>query len=165
MAFDAAGFKLVVTFADNSGSKVDRTYNYVPDMVYADILTGIAATIATIAATTDDLITGYTIQTVFNNDTIVLPAAGVQSENQAIITTPLLGKPRDSGTLTIPAAKIGVFVNTSGPGANVVNTAASIVTNFVGLFVDGGIFTLSDGDLAIIAGMKGKRRHTKNNNG
>lgn len=166
MAFAAGPYELVVTFADNSGDEVTRTYTYSEDAAdYDTIITGLPATIATIAATSDDLIVGYTVKTNFNNDTIVLPASGVQNENQAILTVPLLGKPRDSGTLTIPAAKPTVFVNTSGPGANVVNTAASIVTNFVGLFVDGGLFTLSDGDFAIIAGMKGKRRHTKNNNG
>jgi len=165
MAFVASNFQLVVSFVDNGGKTVDRTYNFVDGTVYADIITDIATTVATIAATSDCLISGYVVKSVFNNDTITLPAAGVQNENQAIITTPLLGKPRDSGTLTVPGAKIGMFVGSTGPAANVVNMAAGIVTSFIGLFVSGGIFTLSDGDNAILSGAFGKRRHTKNNNG
>lgn len=165
MAFDALNYELEVAFQDNGGEIVTRRYGVVAGTTYADLITALPATIATIAATTDDLVYSYAVRTVFVNDTPTLPASGIQNENQAILTFKLLGKPLNSGTLTIPAAKPSLFVGTSGENANVVNMSASAVSNFAGLFVDGGLLTISDGDNIVLAGGKGKRRHTKNNNG
>lgn len=163
MAFVDQPFELVVSFADNSGEVVTRNYR-LQDTDYADILTGLSSWIPTIAATTDDVIVSYFVKSIFVNDAIVLPAAGVQSENQAIISGKIEGQPLESFTVTIPAPKIGVFTATSGKGANIVNQAASIVTSFMGLFASGGAFYVSDGEFPA-AGWSGKRRHTKNNNG
>ena len=166
MAIEAAGYELVVEFADNGNEKVTRTYGVVADTTYADLLTAVPASIIpAIIAVTDDAVIGWFIKTLYADPAYSIPASGVQNENQAIITVRLDGLPTESGTLTIPAAKPTVFVATSGRNANVVNTAASIVTNFIGLFVSGGLLTLSDGELALATGAFGKRRHTKNTNG
>lgn len=165
MAFVAQDFELEVAFADNSGAKVTRRYGVVSGTTYADLNTGLAAIISTIAATTDDLIVSYAIRSIWANDTITLPASGVENENQALLTLKLFNDPMHSGILTIPGAKPGIFVGTSGPNANVVDMADSAVTAFVGLFEDGGLLTVSDGQSVVLTGGKGKRRHSKNSNG
>jgi len=165
MAYVAQDFELEVTFADNSGAKTSRRYGVLTGTTYADLNTALAATIATIAATTDDLIVSYAIRSIWANDTITLPASGVENENQALLTLKLLADPLHSGILAIPGAKPGIFVGSSGPNANVVDMADSAVTDFVGLFMSGGILTVSDGQQVVLTAGKGKRRHTKNSNG
>lgn len=165
MAFDAINFEVQVHFEDNGGGLSMRTYGVVAGTEYADLVTALPTTIATIAATSDCLIYDYAIRSIWVNDTPTIPASGIQNENQALLTLKILGKPLDSATLSIPGAKPALFVTTSGPGANVVNMSSSLITNFVGLLEDGALLTVSDGDNVIIQGGKGKRRHTKNNNG
>lgn len=165
MSFASAGFELVVTLKDNGGQPTTRSYAFVAGTAYADALTAAGILITALDALTNDLISSYRVAEVFDNSTQTLPADGVQNENQLILSIPILDKPHDSGTLTIPAPVIGAFVGTTGKAADQANVAATIITNFVGLFVDGGTFTLSDGDTAILSGLAGKRRHTKNSNG
>lgn len=165
MAFASSGFELVVAFKDNGDDTVTRTYKFVDGIEYDDAVTAAAAFIATLDPLTNALISWYRIVNILDNDTQTLPADGVQNENQLILTVGILDKPHESATLTVPAPVIGAFVGTSGKAANQANVSASIITNFVGLFVDGGNFTLSDGDTAILTGLAGKRRHTKNSNG
>jgi hypothetical protein len=165
MAFTQQNFEVEASFQDNGGEVVSRRYGVVEGTTYADLLTALPATMATIAATSDCLLRSYAVRTIFTNDTITLPASGVQNENQALITAKILGNPLKSATLSIPGAKVGVFVGTSGENANIVNMGASVVTDFIGLFESGGLLTVSDGENIIPQGAKGKRRHTKNSNG
>jgi len=165
MAFVAQNFEVEVTFEDNGAQLVSRRYGVVAGTTYADLITALPATIATIAATSDCLVYSYAVRSIWANDTPTIPASGIQNENQALLTYKLLGKPLDSGTLSIPGAKPGIFVGTSGANANVVDMADTAVVDFGGLFVDGGLLTISDGDNIVLQGGKGKRRHTKNNNG
>jgi hypothetical protein len=165
MAFVSNHVELQLDLADSSGLTVKRTYEYVAGTTVDDATTGLAAVLATVNALTDDVIVAYRLTEVFVEDTIVLPAAGVQSENQLIITAKIDGDPLESGTLTMPAPVIGAFVSATGPGSNIGDTSDALITNFTGLFADGGQFTFSDGELLNPVGMKAKRRHVKNNNG
>ena len=62
----------------------------------------------------DAVITKYEIVTEFNEETVVLPAAGVQVENQALLILQLTDITK-SATVSIPAPKIAIFQDTSGP--------------------------------------------------
>lgn len=167
MALTSQGYELLVDFADNGGKPYARRTYPLVDTDPTTIPTVVAAMLVTIAAATDAVIAAYRVAEVYVEDALTLPAAGVQNENQAIITAPIVGRPNKSGTITIPAAKIGCFVATSGKGANVVSTAAGIAQNYARMFdsAHGDEAYISDGEFIVSDQMSGKRRHTKNNNG
>lgn len=167
MAIVSDGYELLVDFADNGGKPyARRTYPLVVTDA-ADVPAVVTAMLVTINAATDAVVAAYRVAEVFVENALVLPAAGVQNENQALITAPIIGNPRKSGTLSIPAAAIGCFVSTSGRGANVVNTGAGVAQNYARMFDSnhGDEAYISDGEFIDSDQMSGKRRHTKNNNG
>jgi len=167
MALTDVGYELIIDFADNGGKPYSRrTYPLVATDISL-IPAIVTAMLATINAATDAVIAQYRLAQVFVEDALVLPAAGVQNENQAIISAPIIGRPNKSGTVTIPAATIGCFVATSGKGANVVNTGAGVAQNYARMFdsAHGDEAYVSDGEFFDSDQMAGKRRHTKNNNG
>lgn len=166
MAFAIIGWEVVVTFKDNGGDAVTRTYSAPdPALEFDDVATAATALIASLDPLTDCLISSYAIKAIIDNDTQTLPAANIENENQLILTLQVLDKPRDPATLTVPSPVIGAFVSPTGKGANIADTGDALITNFVGLFLSGGLFTVSDGDIALLTGLAGKRRHTKNSNG
>jgi hypothetical protein len=167
MALISVGWRLTVEVADNGGKPYgSRVY----DLVDTDPTT--VAAVATsimgkLNAVTDSNIAGYTLGERFVEDALTLPASGVQNENQAIITCPVVGRPDKSATVTIPAANIGVFTNTSGKGANIVDMSDAALLAYLGIFdpTAGNEAYISDGEQLVAAAGAGKRRHTKNNNG
>lgn len=163
MAFVLQNFIFTIAFADNSGAQTIRQYE-VQDTDLAAVTALLDDWAATFAAVTDCEIVSYSLTQRWQEDAVTLPAAGVQNENQALITGKVDGDYSESITLSIPGAKIGVFQNTSGPDADKVDITETIVTNYLGLFADGGAFYVSDGEFAA-APFSGRRRHTKNNNG
>lgn len=166
MALTSVGFVLNVDFADNSGDVVTRRYPLVAGAVYADVLTYAVDLITDLEALTDAQIIAYNVTERFEVSALALPAAGVQNENQIILTAAIAELPLKSATLTVPAPVIGAFVAPTGPGANVVNTGAAVVTNFLANFAGGtGKFTVSDGEQIDTSDVRGKRRHVKNSNG
>lgn len=167
MALTTQGYELIVDFADNGGKPYARRTFPLVDTDPTTIPTVVTAMLATISAATDSAIAAYRVAEVFVEDALTLPAAGVQNENQAIITAPIVGRPNKSATVTIPAAKIGCFVATSGKGANVVKTDSGIAVNYARMFdpSHGDEAYVSDGQQLVADQMSGKRRHTKNNNG
>lgn len=167
MTLVADGLELIVSFADNGGKPyAQRTYPLV-DTDPADTGAIVTAMLATITAATDAVIAQYRVATVFVENALVLPAPGVQNENQAFIVAPIIGNPRKTGQLSIPAAKIGCFTNTSNKGANVVLSAPGIALNYARMFdsAHGDEAFISDGEFIDSSQMSGKRRHTKNSNG
>jgi len=167
MALVLAKFRLTVDIADNSGATVTRTYE-VPEGVVADFgefSALIPAMITAINGVTAGLITAYHASEVYLEDTVVLPASGVENENQAIFTGKIVGDPLDSAIVTVPSADPAIFVATSGPGANVVNMANAAVIAFTTLFDGSPGWTISDGEAWVLATVSGRRRHVKNNRG
>jgi len=167
MALVGNGFELVVSLADNGGKPYAlKTYDLVDDdpTTVAAVATSI---IGKLNAVTDSVVAAYSINQKFIEDALTLPAAGVQNENQAIITAPVVGEPNKSATVTIPAATIGVFTNTSGKGANIVDMGEAVVLAYLGIFdpTGGNEAYISDGEQIVAAAGGGKRRHVKNNNG
>jgi len=163
MAFVLQNFIFTIAFADNSGAVSTRTYE-TQDTDLAAVTALLDDWATTFAAVTDAEIVSYSLTQRWIEDTVVLPAIGVQNENQAIVSAKILGDPTESAVITLPAPKSGVFVGQSGPSADVVNIAAQIVINWLGLFLDGGAFYVSDGENPV-APFSGRRRHVKNSAG
>ena len=159
---------LEVGLADNSGDIVTRFYE-MPEAAAADFdafTTASNAVLAALANMTDAVIANYALKAQYVEDTLVLPASGVENENQAFFSGKIVGDPTDSATQSIPAAKPGIFVSPSGPGANVVDMGDGAVTTWVGFFDQASpTWTISDGENWVSSTVKGKRRHTKNSSG
>lgn len=159
-------FEVVASFTESSGKSVDRTYVADPEVVddYATLLTAWAAALPIINAATDSVISSYVYKTVFIEDSLVLPT-DAENNDQALMSAKIEGDPTDSGTFSVPAAAIALFVSPTGKGRDVVNTApASAAYQYAQLFDATGPFTISDGENIEISTLGGVRRNTKSSN-
>lgn len=158
-------FQLVVTLVDNGANETTKTY----EMQAADAATAAtdaAAIMAALNGVTDCVIKAYSINHQFVEDALVLPASGVENQNQALLTVQLASDPTKTGTLTIPGAAPGIFVAASGENANVVDTGDAQVNAYVELFTTTNEAYMSDGELADPGlAFKGVRRHVKSRYG
>jgi len=168
MAFVQLKWFVEVNLADNSGDISPRSYE-MPEAAAADYDTFVIAWNALRTALlnmTDSVIASWRIGAVYINDALTLPASGVENENQAFFSGKISSDPTDSATQSIPAAKPAIFVNTVGPGANVVDMNNGAVTTWVGFFDQASpTWTISDGEYWEAATVKGKRRHVKRSGG
>lgn len=158
-----------VGITDNSGDIAPRFYE-APDAAFADYAAfqlSFNTLLTALNNMTAGVVASYRLTQVFVEDALVLPASGVENENQAFFSGKIVGDPTDSATQSIPAADPAIFVNTVGPGANVVDMADGAVTTWVGLFDQAGPgpWTISDGEYWESVTVKGKRRHVKRSGG
>jgi len=163
MAIVSAGWELLVSMIDNGGDSTTKTY----DLTSADAAaaaTDAAAVIAALDAVTDALITDYGYYEKMVQDTVTYPAAGVQIEDLALLEFDIVGDPTKKATITIPAPSQGIFLTTTGAGANVVDTADSALVTYRDLFRTDGKCTISDGEVANSL-IKGRRIHRKSRRG
>jgi len=168
MALTALKWVLEVGIADNSGDISPRFYE-APIAAFADFDTFVIAKnalLAGLANMTDGAIATVRLTQVLAESALTLPASGVENENQAFFSGKIAGDPTDSATQSIPAAKPGIFVATSGPGANVVDMNAGAVLTWVGFFDETSpTWTISDGENWNGDTVAGRRRHVKRSNG
>jgi hypothetical protein len=168
MALTQLKWVLEVGIADNSGDISPRFYE-MPEAAAADFDTfqiASNALITALNAMTAGVVASYRIGAVFVEDALVLPLSGVENENQAFFSGKIAGDPTDSATQSIPAADPGIFVATSGPGANQVDMNDGAVLTWVGFFDQTSpTWTISDGENWVGATVSGKRRHVKRSNG
>lgn len=169
MALTQLKWFLEIGVADNSGDVVPRFYE-MPTASAADfaaLVINANTLIAALNAVTSGVIANYRIGAVYVEDALALPASGVENENQAFFTGKIVGDPTDSATQSIPAADPAIFVNTVGPGANVVDMNNGAVLTWTGLFDQAGPgpWTVSDGEYWVSSTVKGKRRHVKRSGG
>lgn len=167
MAIVQLKWRLSVNLADNSGDVTRRTYE-APEAAFADFAaftTASTALITLLEALTDAVVAGYQQEVVYVEDNLVLPASGVENENQAFFSGKIDGDPTDSATQSIPAADPDIFIALSGPGANVVDIGDPAVTAWLALFDGTPGWTVSDGEFFDVQTVQGKRRHTKNSSG
>lgn len=109
-----------------------------PDVVgadYATALSNLQSIITELDPLTDGLIVGYSLSTVYAEDTDTYGAAGSEVENIAEVVCPLetVGKYH---TFRIPAPADAIFVGTSGPDRNRVDTSDADLLAYVSLFTD-----------------------------
>lgn len=162
MAFVHHHFEVIAAFMESSGKTVERTYVGLPASIptYAALVTVWAATIPTIQAATDSVLSSYSYKDVWIDDAIVLPV-DAENSDQAFGSAKIAGDPLDSGTFSIPAAAIANFVSATGKGRDIANTeAGSVFYAYANLFggVDGD-WTISDGERLDMGTLGGKRRN------
>lgn len=167
MALVAFKWVAEVSLADNSGKTVPRFYE-APDAAFADFAAfqlSFNTLLTALNNMTDAVVASYRLTQVYIENALVLPLSGIENENQAFFSGKIVGDPTDSATQSIPAATPGIFVSTSGPGANTVDMGDAAVSTWIGLFDATGPWTVSDGEAWEAATVFGKRRHVKNTNG
>lgn len=163
MAFVSTGWRVTFSLMDNGGNITTKTY----ELTSADATeaaTDTATILARLTAVTDCEIVSYHSYEQFEEDTVAYPAAGVQKENQALLTFDIVDNPLKKATHSIPAPKQAIFVGVTGPNANIVDTADADVIAYRQMFQAGGQCFISDGEVAFTL-ISGKRRHVKNSNG
>lgn len=160
MAMTFAFYRLNVDFTETSGKSVRRTYKLNPAVVTDDTIAEDTATtiLAELVLLTNSVINSMQLSRVYF-DTNALPASA-ENSNQALITAKLTGKPNQSGVISIPAAKDGIFVAATGKGHDVVDVADTDLADFLGDFLPGGEIVISDGDTAVAGTFSGVRRNT-----
>lgn len=165
MALVLQGWELSITLADNGANNTTLSW-LANTAVVTDYATAEAQRdflITDLEAVTDSIIVGTRLSEVQYNNAVAYPVAGVENENKASVTYLIQGTNK-KGNLQIPAPIIGIFVNTSGPSANIVNVAAPLLTAYCDNFRTTGGWFVSDGE-SLQTILKGKRISAKNNNG
>lgn len=164
MAFVDQGWRLVLTFADSGGNTTTRTFFLTATDDAGDlspVIDAVQVIVTAWTAATDAVIVSQQVTKVTVNDSVVLPAAGVQVENNAQISAKIDGIPNKSAVFEVPAPKIGMFQATTGPGSNVVQFSTAPTPALVNIFKAGGEAYISDGESITDQGIKGKRVHHK----
>ncbi|HEV7737090.1 MAG TPA: hypothetical protein VGO47_06940 [Chlamydiales bacterium] len=168
MAFVSQGWKLVLTFLDSGANQTTRTFDLTATDDAGDlapVIADVATIVSAWVAATDAVLISEQVTKVTVEDSVVLPAAGVQVENNAQISAKIDGIPNKSAVFEVPAPKITMFAATTGPGSNVVQFTTTPVPALVNIFKDGGQAFISDGESITDQGIKGKRVHHKSTRG
>lgn len=166
-------WQMAVQLKDKGGSVTTRTYDMIGDDVAGDMSAleiNMDLVLADIDGITDCTRPKWELKKVFYDDAFALPTLDTaETNNQALFSVPIAGKPLKSGTLTIPGPKNAVFVNpNAGPGHDDVDVTAAINIAFINDFYpvgDGGKLYLSDGENANTDSFSGKRIHSKSTKG
>lgn len=171
MALASTGFEATVTLLDNSADKSVLRYKLTAETA-ADALTDTQAIVAALAAITDGLVAGYSVSEVYEEDTPILPSAGVKITDIALVTAqiatadPVVLK---WANVRIPTPVIGVFQASSGPLADEVDPADTDLRTYLAIYESGGEATISDGehlkDVTVAGNVKGKRISRGSRNG
>ncbi len=145
MALAHVWFELTVSLADNGANVTTKRYR-LRSADAAAAVTDSAAIIAALDAITNSIIVGYRINDVFHEGTIVYPAAGIENEDKASITVLLDTGGGKKANIKIPAPVIGIFNDTEGAGAKVVDVLDTALVTYANLFKSGGECYISDGE-------------------
>lgn len=165
MALVSVGFEMEVALVDNGANITKKTFQ-LQSADAAAAATDAGIILAALNNVTNCKVKDYRIAQVFGEDALVLPIDdGVQIEDQMLVTVGIVGNPLKSATLTIPSPKIGLFTETSGPGANIADPGDAALQAYIGLFSTSAQAFISDGELARQTGWKGRRIHRKSRRG
>ena len=145
MAMDSMGWFLTMTLADNGANQVTKTWQLQSADAAAAATDG-AAVRAAFNAICDSVEVAYSIGERFQEDTITYPAAGVNNQDKASITVRLL-LGNKKANLKVPAPKIGIFMNATGPGADRVDILDVDLNTYLDVFKTGAEAYLSDGEV------------------
>lgn len=134
MALVSQGFQASIKLVDAGGNETVLRPD-VEGATFATALSNTQAIVTALDALTDALISGYSVTEKYAEDTSQYGAAGSEVENIAQIVTPLetAGK---YATFKVPAPVDALFVATTGPDRNKVNTSYAALLTYLGLFTD-----------------------------
>lgn len=163
MALTSVGFFLSVQLVDGGDNTSVLRYELTA-ADYATAVTDTAIILAALQAITDAVVRKYSINHVYGEAAFSFPAATVQVENKASITVLLEGNDNKKANIKIPAPVIGLFVDATGGGSNVVDLSDADLVTYFTLFTTGNECLLSDGEVADSM-VSGKRIHAKSNFG
>ena len=134
MALAKVGYRANIKMVDAAGN-VGYFRPDVQGATHATALTNTQSIVTALDALTDALIIGYDVAEVWAEDTAQYGTAGSEVENRAEIVSPLETAGKYS-TFTIPAPVDALFVGTTGPDRNKVNTAYAALLTFLNHFTD-----------------------------
>ncbi len=162
MAIVSIGWFLTMTMADNGGNQITKTWKLrATDAATAD--TDAAVIRAAYNAVTNSVEVAYGLGERFQEDSITYPAAGIENEDKASITGLLIAGNKKAN-LKINAPVIGMFMNLTGPGANIVDILDTDLNTYTDVFKTGAQAYISDGeDLDTV--LSGKRISARSNKG
>lgn len=173
MAFITDKTFLNVVMADAAGNKA--AYNFGLD--YADLaalqagdfLGEVDQIITDLAAVTGAQVLSYAFGEKVIEDTAQFGVAGSEVENVALINAKINGVTGKSTLLRLPAPVDGVFLGTTGPDRNIVDTADVPLQTFLAHFDPTGEIQVSDGEViadpSVAGNFKGKRIHRASTRG
>lgn len=159
MAVVSDGFFISITVMDNGGQETTRQYK-LQGATQEDAETDAPLVLAAFLALTDAVLVRWHFFEDRINDALAYPASGVQNQDQALLDFIITDNPTKHATNSIPAAKPGIFVATTGPNADVVDLADAAVVTWAGYFAPASKLYISDGETADML-FKGKRRHVR----
>lgn len=163
MAIVVDGYEAVFTLKDNGGNTANKRY-VLRAATATEAQAAAAAILAELLDVTDAAIWAYRVSEIWINDTPVLPGEGVQIENQASIVGLIDGEVSKYANLYVPAPEQDIFVGTSGPNADIIDTADADLLAYLALFESTGSAYISDGeDWGQV--VSGKRIHRKSSKG
>lgn len=175
MAFVSQGWKMVVALRDRGDKPTSRTYYFVATDTAGDMTAvqdAADGALAKLIAVTDLKIASYNLSKVYVEDGFALSTSPTSDRStHAEITGTVYQKPNKHAVVEIPGPKDSVFVDpaVSGSDTDIVDVAATAVTNWIGLFTHAGnVFYISDGEQiadGTNANLKGKRTHSSDRNG
>jgi len=136
-----------ITQVDSGGNEKKLRYEMTPQVDWAAYEAAALAALAHIEEVSAASTVKYSLDKVYSNDALALPAAGVQLEASAVLTGYDSADPLKKHTARIYAPETDVFLATTGAGANIVNTEHVHVQEFWDMFdSSGGELCLSDGE-------------------
>ena len=164
MALSNTGFTMNVQLVDSGNNKSSLRYA-MDTAVVIDHIGALAAAVLIVAdinAISGAFVTSYSVDTVFRDSSIILPADEEVEDKASISFTMDNGK---TGNLRVPAPKSGVFKGTTTEARNQVDLTATIVTDYLDNFrATTGALMISETN-KLVQAVRGKRIHVKNSNG
>lgn len=167
MALVAAGWELIVNWVDRAGNNARNIISLVAtdDAGDADAVFGsVSGILAALNAGSDCVVSSYLVQKRFVENALTLPAAA-EAEMKAHISAKIDGDPTDSAVFDLPGPSDAMFIDTTGPNANVVNVDEDPALSIIAIFQTGGSGFISDGEHWDVDTAKGKRIHKKSTRG
>lgn len=170
MAIVPGRWFLMVNLIDNGRNITSRRFQLVVDEEAEDpaldASSAATAFIAAYMATTDAALVSHFHYQEHIEDALVIPASGVQIEDNALLLFSIDGYPQKTATMAIPAPKPTIFNATSGAGANIIDTADAAVMALRDTMLANSdpLVYLSDGEL-VDGLISGKRIHRASRRG
>lgn len=169
MALVTKGFEVVVSMIDRGSNQTTRTYDLDPDIdTYAEAVTAKDDILAALAGVSALAVTGFSIKEKFEENALTIPTtSGAEVSAHAEISGILNGFATKRGTIDIPGPRDTIWVDTTGPNFNVVDTTNAAVLAYAGLFgIAANLALVSDGEqFATAPDLVGKRTHSKSRRG
>lgn len=132
MALQKTGYRANIKLVD-AGGNVSFFRPAIEGSDFATALSNTQAIVTSLDALTDALIAGYDVVEVYQEDTAQYGSGEVENLAEVVCPLETAGKYH---TFKIPAPIAGMFVGSSGPDYNKVNTAYAGLLSFIEHFTD-----------------------------